>query len=621
MGYRTEDEVRNEAGAILGFTDGKGVNIETSEFISGVGQLTTFIELGKRIKTTDFSGVSDKPDGWLLPYNQNGVAIILETKSEKEDLSKQKWVDEIFKNIRIANKHYTKVVGILYNGKDSRVFMNEVEVANPVFPLQQSQYYTKLYIDDTIDKTKIYELTRRINNCLHKEFGVKNLNHRMIFTACALVAVKEGAILHKGTEYSLFHQTILNQLSKSLKEAKKQNEKLDLLCDVYSEIKMNMTNNQVAIDNFIDWVVEISDLINSDNWNGEDVMAIFFNEFNRYKGKSDAGQVFTPDHITSFMYRLIDVNQSDIILDAACGSGAFLVKSMCNMIKEAGGVGTKKASEIKSKQLYGIEFDREIFALACANMLIHKDGKTNLEQLDTRKDEAIKWIRDISVKLEGESQPKSITKVLMNPPFERAYGCMTIVKNVLDNVPIGTKCAFILPDKKLEKDLPDKKYGNKVLKNHTLKTIVKLPENVFSAGITTSIFVFESGKPQNGQNIIGYYIAEDGLETVKNQGRQDIKGRWSEIEDYWIQAIHDGNDSKYNTRQIINPAEHLSYQMPEKPFEVSEEDFIKTMMDYEMYKRNIDVKEFNDKLMQHVLYSSNISLDEGVITLVLKGGK
>ena len=621
MKYRTEDEVRNEAGVILGFTDSKGINIETSEFISGVGQLTTFIELGKRIKTTDFSGISDKPDGWFLPYNQNDVAIVVETKSEKEDLSKQKWVNEISKNIKIANKHYAKVVGILYNGKDSRVFMNDVEVQNPVSPLQHLQYYKKLYITDTIDKTKIYELTRKINNCLHKEFGVKNLNHRMIFTACALVAVKEGAILHKGTEYSLFHQTILNQLSKSLKSAKKQNEKLDLLCDVYSEIKMNMTDNQLAIDNFIDWVVEISDLINSDNWNGEDVMAIFFNEFNRYKKKSDSGQVFTPDHITSFMYRLIDVNQSDVILDAACGSGAFLVKSMCNMIKEAGGVNTKKASEIKSKQLYGIEFDREIFALACANMLIHKDGKTNLEQLDTRKDEAIKWIKDISVTLDGESQPKSITKVLMNPPFERAYGCMTIVKNVLDSVPIGTKCAFILPDKKLEKDLPDKKYGNKVLKNHTLKTIVKLPENVFSAGVTTSIFVFESGKPQNGQNIIGYYIAEDGLETVKNQGRQDIKGRWNEIEDYWIQAIHDGNDSKYNTRQIINPAEHLSYQMPEKPFEVSEEDFIKTMMDYEMYKRKIDVKEFNDKLMQHILYSSDISLDEGVITLVLKGGK
>ena len=94
--------------------------------------------------------------------------------------------------------------------------------------------------------------------------------------------------------------------------------------------------------------------------------------------------MFTPDHITSLMYRLIDVNKNDVILDAACGSGAFLVKSMCNMIKEAGGITTEKADEIMKKQLYGIEFDREIFALACANMLIHKDGKTNIVQMDSR---------------------------------------------------------------------------------------------------------------------------------------------------------------------------------------------------------------------------------------------
>lgn len=616
--YRTEDEVRNEAGIILGFTNNNGVNIETDDYIAGVGQLTTFIELGKRLNTTDFAGVSDKPDGWFLPYNQNGVAIVLETKSEKEEVSKQKWVDELIKNIKIVNKHYSKVVGILYNGKDIRLFMNYDEVPSKTSVLQRLSYYAKLFVADTIDKTRIYDLTMKINNCLHKEFGVKNLNHRMIFTACALVAVKEGAVLHKGTEYSLFHQTILNTLSKSLKEAKKQNEKLELLCEVYSEIKMNTTDNQEAIDNFIDWVVEISNLINSDKWNGEDVMAIFFNEFNRYKGKSERGQVFTPDHITSFMYRLLEVNQSDVILDAACGSGAFLVKAMCNMIKEAGGINTKKATEIKARQLYGIEFDREIYALACANMLIHKDGKTNLEQLDTRKEDAIKWIKKISVKLDGEAQSKGVTKVLMNPPFEKTYGCMTIVKNVLDSVPVGTKCAFILPDKKLEKDLTDKKFGNKVLKNHCVTTIIKLPENIFT-GVTTSVFVFEAGKPQNGQNIIGYYIEEDGLETVKNQGRQDIKNRWSEIEDYWIQAIHDSNDYKYNTRQIIDPTEHLSYQAPEKPFEISEEDFMKTMIDYEMYKKNINIKSFSDDLLSKVLYGSEISSINDNEIIIKKG--
>ena len=94
------------------------------------------------------------------------------------------------------------------------------------------------------------------------------------------------------------------------------------------------------------------------------------------------------------MYRVLDVHQNDRVLDATCGSGGFLVKAMANMIKEAGGSSTIKAKEIKQNQLYGIEFDREIYAFACANMLIHKDGKSNLEQLDARTKEAGEWIRE-----------------------------------------------------------------------------------------------------------------------------------------------------------------------------------------------------------------------------------
>ena len=68
------------------------------------------------------------------------------------------------------------------------------------------------------------------------------------------------------------------------------------------------------------------------------------------------------------------------------------------MIQESGGTKTKKAKEIKKRQLYGIEFDREIYALACANMLIHKDGKTNLVQLDARTEKAADWIGRTSQK-------------------------------------------------------------------------------------------------------------------------------------------------------------------------------------------------------------------------------
>ena len=498
---------------------------------------------------------------------------------------------------------------MLYNGVDIRVFKNEEEITGIASTLQHKQYYRRLYSQQKIDKQKIYRLTKYINDTLHTQFGINNLYHRMIFTACTLVAKRYGAVLDKNMSFALMKASILDTLSQNLAEDKRLNAKLEILTDVYSQIQMNSTDNQKAISDFITWVSEISECVNSDYWNGEDVRGIFFNEFNRYKKKSESGQVFTPDHITSFMYRLVDINKDDKILDAACGSGAFLVKAMCNMIKSAGGVNSHEAGTIKKTQLFGIEWHKEIYALACANMLIHKDGKTNLEQLDTRTEIASEWIKS-----------KGITKVLMNPPFERKYGCLKIVKNVLDSVPKGTKCAFILPDKKLEKDMVDKKFGNKLLKQHTLTTIVKFPENLFfGQGVTTSVFVFIAGQQQNGRDIVGYYIEEDGLETVKNQGRQDIKNRWQEKEDYWIRAIQNGEDDIYHTRQLIHPNEHLSYQMPKKPFEIFEEDFLKTMMDYELFKRGIDAKEFGDKLLQRVFYSSQISQNDKDTIITLKG--
>lgn len=591
----TEDEIREMAGYILGFKE-KIKNVK-----AGVGQLTTFNQLG-------FKGINDKPDGWYLPDNTNDPAIILEAKSSLVEL-KDKQVEEIKKNCTIALTKYKNVIGILYNGYDIKVFRNNNEI-KAINELQNKEYYIGLLNKNKIDKDKIYFLTAKINNCLHTKFGIKNLYHRMIFTACALVAKRYDAPLNVKMDYETFSACIKSTLKTELKNEDNVNPKIDILLEVFSDIKMNTTSNQEAISNFIEWVTEISDSINSDYWNGEDVMGIFFNEFNRYKKKSESGQVFTPDHITSLMYRLIGVNKDDVVLDAACGSGAFLVKAMCNMISEAGGINTVTAKNIKSKQLYGIEFDREIYALACANMLIHKDGKTNLTQLDSRTEEASKWIKS-----------KPITKVLMNPPFENKYGCITIVKNVLDSVQRGTKCAFILPEKKLEK--VSKKIVNRILQKHTLQKIIKLPEKTFNEGVTTSIFIFESGIPQNNKEIFSCYIEDDGLETVKNQGRHDVKGRWQRIEDKWIDIINKqtGDNTIQWIRPGVNKDEHLSYQMPEKDFELFEEDFKKTVMDYLMYKRKIDFNEFSNKLLEKLLYSSAITSSNNNVILNIKKEK
>lgn len=569
--FLTEDNVRDLAKTKL--------HLEESESAkAGVGQLTTFHQLG-------FRGVKDRPDGWYLPNEPVYPAIVLEVKNSNTKLGNAER-EELHKNVNIVRTRYKHTCGLLYNGFELEVY-KDGELLADERELLDKEHYLSLFSINHINKILIYSLTHSINDTLHFDFLIKNLYHRMIFTACALVAKRYGATMMNGMSFGLFTTSIRETLENSLSDDLKKNKKLQILLDVFSEIKLNTHCRQEAINQFINDISKISDNINSDFWNGEDVMAIFFNEFNRYKAKSESGQVFTPDHITSFMYQITDTSKHDTILDAACGSGAFLVKAMCNMIKEAGGVRTQEAREIAQTQLFGIEFDREIYALACANMLIHKDGKTNLEHMDSRSAEAIWWIRQ-----------KQITRVLMNPPFENKYGCLDIVENVLTNVTKGAVCAFILPDNKLEKA---RGRVRRWLQSNRLEKIIKLPKDIFS-GVTTSIFIFTAGTPQQKHEIFACYMAEDGLETIKNQGRQDIRGRWDAIERQWVDIVHKQAGS--DTIQWLRPDEHLSYQEDIHVPLPTRADFMKRTLAYALFKQDIEEAPFMENVSENRLYGT-----------------
>lgn len=115
----------------------------------------------------------------------------------------------------IANKKYRKIVCILYNGTDvnalkleSKSNKKEVvrsEVGNLAPALQSKKYYLALFKEDKIDKQKNILSNKKINDCLHVQFGIKNLYHRMIITACALVAKRYGALLVKATSFPPQH--------------------------------------------------------------------------------------------------------------------------------------------------------------------------------------------------------------------------------------------------------------------------------------------------------------------------------------------------------------------------------------------------------------------------------
>ncbi len=94
----------------------------------------------------------------------------------------------------------------------------------------------------------------------------------------------------------------------------------------------NQYIRQIKIDAFREILkfIEYSILpfINDKNTSGQDLLNLFFATFNKYVGKSDKNQAFTPDRITDFMSKITGVKKHSVILDPCCGSGSFPVHAM-----------------------------------------------------------------------------------------------------------------------------------------------------------------------------------------------------------------------------------------------------------------------------------------------------
>ena len=93
-------------------------------------------------------------------------------------------------------------------------------------------------------------------------------------------------------------------------------------------------------------------------------------------------------------------------------------------------------------------------------------------------------------------------------------------------------------------------------------------------------------------------MKEDGLETVKNKGRHDVRGKWKTVEEKWVDIV--SKQSGDETCQWIKPSEHLSYQLPKAPFEICEDASV----------------VYND-LLKLILYSSKANIEQKNISISL----
>ncbi len=96
------------------------------------------------------------------------------------------------------------------------------------------------------------------------------------------------------------------------------------------------------------------------------------------------GQFFTPENVVRFMVKLAELDPENVVLDPACGTARYLIKSMEDMVNKVQDRPDKKAKEkgIKKAQLFGDDHDTQVAKLAKMNMYIHGDGKTNILDQD-----------------------------------------------------------------------------------------------------------------------------------------------------------------------------------------------------------------------------------------------
>lgn len=418
--------------------------------------------------------------------------------------------------------------------------------------------------------SELNDLLKDINHVLQFDYNIRDRYDRVFYTASLLVGLSE-----KDYDVSPMDTPDVSRVRQLFKNERQKDY------GVTDDVKNNLTDKINQLYNFV----------NSDDWQGIDLMGMMSSQFVSNKGKSDNGQVFTPHHIAQLMADVIDIKPGDVVLDAAAGDGALLTEALH-----------------KNTETTGIEIDSKVFTLLVANMLIRKGNWSRLYKSDMLTDEGKQIVHHLSYDDDGNEKPNAVTKIMLNPPYEKSFHPIDIINNIFDNVKPGVEAAVLLPDRKLEKE--GKKKVRHLLTNNRLVEIIKLPENVFAEGVAVSLFVFITGETTKDQEAYTVNLKDDGLETVKNGGRQDIHHKWSDIESKLLEIVKN-RDEKAETAKIIKPdlknLENLSWPVPVKPFEISSQDFMKTIMDYEMFKQGVDVKKLRERIADAVLYDSEIA--------------
>jgi len=355
---------------------------------------------------------------------------------------------------------------------------------------------------------------------------------------------------------------------------------------------------------------EIVPYINDKSTAWQDLLNLFFTTFNKYVGKADKNQAFTPDHIVHFMCKVIWINRNSRVLDPCCWSWAFLVRAMVEAMNDCDT--EKERDNVKKKQIYGIEYEETAFWLSTTNMLIHGDGNSNIVQWSCF--DKTEFIEDAK-----------IDRVLMNPPYnaqkkhckpeyvatwkantkEDPSKWLHYVYEIASKVKTW-KLAVLLPMACAIGSSSDiKMFKEKMLNEHTLDAVFSLPNETFYpwASAVPCCMIFTLWTRHINSLVkwtFFWYFKDDWFTKKKNLWRVEKLNEhwvwiWSEIEKEWLNLYHNRISKPWISvvKEVSADDERLAEAYMETDYsKLTEQNFQKTINNYLAYLvKNGDIHE------------------------------
>lgn len=536
--------------------------------------------------------------------SQSKIAVLIETKGRFSI----KDYAQLFAYVNLEQQisKETKIIAILANTKNDKIKVWKV-VDNTQEELDDTeiksfQEYIGYFKPKNVnDKTAVLVNTSILNKSLHDNGIPEKL--RSQFVGTCLLALKNG-LVYKGLSTEQIIAGIKSVLSSLLKDDIERAKKLVIL---EQNVLESQSVSEIEPEHFRKLLSFIEDnilpYINEESNEGQDILSYFFTTFNKYVAREDKNQAFTPNHLAHFMCKVAKIFKTSVVLDPTCGSGTFLVQAM-SMALQLCETDDERA-KIKKEQIYGIEYDENVYGLATTNMLIHGDGNSNIKCNSCF--DVGKWIDASNANIVLMNPPYNASKNQVPKEFAKRYGKSStdpskglyFVHYVAEHVKHGRLITLLPMACAIQTDGIIGEYKAKMLKKHTLDAVFSFPSEMFypGASVVACCMVFNLGQPhptKDFETFFGYF-KDDGFEKRKGIGRVDVSNKWVDIEKKWLYLYEHrlDNAGMSITKQVSAESEWCAEAYMETDYsQITDEDFANKTQDYAAFLiRNASLKD------------------------------